>query len=329
MPSFASRLQLLLVVVPLIATSCDGGGAAAPARPATNESPRGPSSAQTDPHLEKPALISIDQLTGDLLYWPIADGPGGSPITLTGNLGTYDANALASNGNVVVVASYAPAELIEYNVKTKTETIVPDTFGSPSHVAVDKSGTIYALSAHEVGVFPQGSSPPYEITCKELGGSEPFSIAVDDESDVFVETGYGSFTGVLEAPAASSNNCVKLHLGRKRDPGGIGIDPKTDDLIIIDNPGLCAGGDEGRMTIYPKPYTNGTAITRHLHASSCAGGFRLDASSSHIYVSDSTVDESYALIDVRTYPDGKGTGSYEDYSAYLGGFTLIPSRLPN
>jgi hypothetical protein len=282
-----------------------------------------------DTRLKRPGLISIDQLTGDLLYWPIKDGPGGSPITLTGNLGTYQANAMASNGNVVIIASYAPAELIEYNVKTKAETIVPDTFGSPSHVAVNKSGTVYALSAHEVGVFPNGTSQPYEITCKELSGTEPFSVAVDNESDVFIETGYGSFTGVLEVPVGSSNNCVELDLGRKSDPGGIGIDPKTDDLILIDNPGYCAGGDEGRMTIYPKPYAKGTAITRHLHAGSCAGGFRLDAGSKHIYVSDWTVDESYPLIDVRTYPDGKGHRAYEDYSAYLGGFTLVPSALPN
>jgi hypothetical protein len=282
-----------------------------------------------DIRLKRPALISIDQLTGDLLYWPIKDGPGGSPITLTGNLGTYQANSMASNGNVVIIASYAPAELIEYNIKTKMQSVVPDTFGSPSHVAVDKAGTIYALSAHEVGVFSQGTAKPYEITCKELSGSEPFSVAVDDESDVFVETGYGSFTGVLEVAAGSSDNCVELHLGRTIDPGGIGIDPKTDDLILIDNPGLCAGGDEGRMTIYSKPYAEGTAITRHLHAGDCAGGFRLDAGSKHIYVADSTIDESYPLIDVRTYPEGRGNGSYEDYNAYLGGFTLIPSALPN
>ncbi|HEY2475631.1 MAG TPA: hypothetical protein VGI19_12645, partial [Candidatus Cybelea sp.] len=259
----------------------------------------------------------------------IKNGPGGTPITLSGSLGTYEANAMAANGNVVIVASYAPAELIEYNVKTKQEAIVPDTFGAPSHVAVDRAGTIYALSAHEVGVFPKGSSQPYELTCKELSGSEPFSLAVDNESDVFVETGYGSFRGVVEFPVSSSNNCVKLHLGRERDPGGIGIDPKTDDLIVVDNPGECAGGDEGRMTIYPKPYAAGTSIERHLHAQYCAGGFRLDKTSTHIYVSDSTVDESYPLIDVRSYPDGKGRGAYSDYSAYLGGFTIVPSALPN
>lgn len=318
--------MLLLFSAP--ACGGQGSGTAPPPQPSLPVV-RARTGLTQDTRLRRPALISIDQLTGDLLYWPIKNGPGGSPITLTGNLGTYQANAMASNGNVVIIASYAPAELIEYNVKTKTEGVVPDTFGSPSHVAVDKSGTIYALSAHEVGVYPSGTSHPYEITCKELSSTEPFSLAVDDEGDVFVETGYGSFTGVLEVPAGSSNSCVKLHLGRKRDPGGIGIDPKTDDLILIDNPGYCAGGDEGRMTIYPKPYANATSITRHLHAGYCAGGFRLDVDSTHIYVSDATVDDSYALIDVRTYPDGKGHGAYDDYSAYLGGFTLVPSALPN
>ncbi|MFY9859537.1 MAG: hypothetical protein WA668_07390 [Candidatus Cybelea sp.] len=323
------RIRALAALLLLSGTACGGASPITGAPQSSRLAVRANAALTRDVRLKRPALISIDQLTGDLLYWPIENGPGGPPITLTGNLGTYQANAMASNGNLVIIASYAPAELIEYNVKTKRETTLPDTFGSPSHVAVGKSGTVYALSAHEVGVFPQGSSQPYEITCKELSGSEPFSVAVDDESDVFVETGYGSFTGVLEVPAGSSNSCVKLHLGRKSDPGGIGIDPKTDDLILIDNPGYCAGGDEGRMTIYPKPYANATSTTHHLHAGDCAGGFRLDATSTHIYVSDSTIDESYPLIDVRTYPDGKGHGAYEDYSAYLGGFTLIPSALPN
>lgn len=324
MRRFTPALQLLVAAASLQVAACVGQGSTTPSLPGIAVP-----TAQKDMGLKKPALIAIDLITGDLLYWPIKDGPGRRPITLSGNLGTHEAYAMASNGNVVIVASYAPAELIEYNVKSKTEVTVPDSFGSPSHIAVDKVGTIYALSAHEVGVFPEGSSQPYEITCKELGGSEAFSVAVDDESDVFVEAGYGSFRGIVEFPVGSSNNCVKLHLGRERNPGGIGIDPKTDDLIVLDNTGSCGGADEGRMTIYPKPYGAGTSIRRRLHTSSCAGGFHLDANSTHIYVSDSSVDESYHLIDVRTFPHGGGRAAYSDYGAYLGGFTLIPSALPN
>jgi hypothetical protein len=231
MRRLASRLQLLLVVVSLIATSCTGGGAVAPPGPATNDSAPRPSHGQTGPHLEKPALITIDLLTGDLLYWPIKEGPSGTPITLTGNLGTYNANALVSNGDVVIIASQTPAEIIEYNVKSKTKTTVPDPFGAPSHVAVDRAGTIYALSRHQVGVFPQGSSQPYK-----------------DEQDVFV----AASNDIFELPAGSRDDCVKPHVRRPSNLGGIGIDPKTDEFIVVDNPGYGCSY-EGRITIIRSP----------------------------------------------------------------------------
>ena len=121
---------------------------------------------------------------------------------------------------------------------------------------------------------------------------------------------------------------MKLDLKRPSNLGGIGIDPKTDDLVVVDNPGvLCSY--VGRITIYPKPYASATAKQNNFYANYCAGGFRLDANSTHIYVADETVDESYPLIDVRSYPSGSGTESYADYNAYTGGFTLLPSALPN
>ena len=320
------QLQLLCAVVPLLATSC--GGAGAPANPLANESSRVLSLPQTSPHFRKPALIAIDELSGDLVYWEIKDGPSGTPMTLTGNLGTYSANALVSNGDVVIVASHAPSEIIEYNIKTKTETTTADPFGAPDHVAVNKGGTVYALSRHEIGVFPAGSSQPFKIACKELRGTEALSIAVDDESDVFVAADRARSTDIFELPAGSTTDCVKLDLKRPSNLGGIGIDPKTDDLVVVDNPGvLCSY--VGRITIYPKPYASATAKQNNFYANYCAGGFRLDANSTHIYVADETVDESYPLIDVRSYPSGSGTESYADYNAYTGGFTLLPSALPN
>ncbi len=326
MRSLASRLQLLVAAVPLLAASC--GGAGTPPNPAANGSSHLLSRAQTGPHLGEPALIAIDELSGDLVYWEVKDGPSGTPITLTGNLGTYDANAMVSNGEVVIIASHAPPEIIEYNIKTKVETTVADPFGAPNHVAVDRAGTVYAISQHEIGVFPTGSAQPFKIGCKELRGGQALSIAVDDESDVFVASSQTRSTNIFELPAGSPSDCVKLDLKKPSNLGGIGVDPKTDDLIVVDNPGILCSY-VGRLTIYPKPYASGTAKRHTFYANYCAGGFRLDAHSTHIYISDETVDESYPLIDVRSYPSGSGTESYADYNAYTGGFTLIPSALPN
>jgi hypothetical protein len=134
--------------------------------------------------------------------------------------------------------------------------------------------------------------------------SEGEAIAVNNEGDVFVNGyGSGSFVGVIEYPA--------------------------DDLIVVDNPDFCAGGYEGIMLIYPRPYRASNFTGQNLNAEYCAGKFRLDARSKHIYFGDATFS-GFPFIDSRTYPDAQGGGPYSGgYSLYLGGFTTIPNTLPN
>ena len=144
------------------------------------------------------------------------------------------------------------------------------------------------MNLSSVAVFKAGSSQPAELTCSYINIGE--AIAVDNESDVFVD-GYGpnGFMGVVEY-AAGSQNCTKLHLRPQHGyVGGVGVDPKTDDLIVVDDPDLCAGGLEGRMIIYPKPYEPHTSHRHDLGATYCAGAFRLNSTSSLIFVSDATV----------------------------------------
>lgn len=279
--------------------------------------------------LHQPALISINTLTSELIYWPTDHGPSQHPITFTQPLGTYGGNSMAGNGSTVVIANYSPPEILTYDVNTKATMTLSDPYGSPYDVAVGTDGSIYAMNAASVTVFPPDPSNPQELTCSYITQAE--SIAVDNEGDVFVD-GYGKNnpSGIVEFPAGTSA-CKSLKLRPWRGYiGGIGIDPKTDDLIVVDNPGTCAGGLEGRMLIYPKPYSKNNAKRANLHAQYCAGGFRLDATSTHIYVSDATVSAGSPLIDVRSYPAGKGNGNYgSDYTIYTGGFTTIPNTLPN
>jgi len=141
--------------------------------------------------------------------------------------------------------------------------------------------------------------------------------------------------GVVEYPAGSSK-CSKLPLKVKEEgyPVGLGVDPKTDDLIVEDWVG-CAGGDEGRITVYDRPYGLQVVAKHFLHAS-CPSGFRLDATSSKILVLDSLdgvrADHrvhgcGIAWVDQRSYPEARGHTTYTEGCARA--VTTIPNTLPN
>jgi len=325
----ASSLRRLMAMLGLaFAASCNGGNASPPV-PAGTEARVLLAQAQRDVRIKKPALISINETTSDLIYWPTKKGPSENPIAFTGPLDIYQAGAMAANGYVIVIVNAGtPAAIVTYDVKTRSEKAYADNYGSPYDVAIDTKGNIYAMNEASVTVYAAGSYTEKEITCADITLGE--AIAVDNEGDVFVD-GYGpnNSMGIVEYPA-KGGHCKRLKLQPEQGYiGGVGVDPKTDDLIVVDNPDLCAGGYEGVMLIYPPPYRKSTFTEQNLNAQYCAGIFRLDAGSKNIYFFDATVS-GFPFIDSRTYPDATGGGPYGDgYSIYTGGFTTIPNTLPN
>lgn len=280
--------------------------------------------------IPKDALIAVDIANGSLGYWPIKKSGGMSLQPLTASLGIAGGYSMAANGDTMIIANYSPPEVITYNLHSKSESTMADPYGDPFDVAVDTHGNIYAMNETNVAVYKVGSSSPAELSCSKMTISE--SIAVDNEGDIFVD-GYGKhFQGVIEY-AAGSSTCTVPHLRHSRGyVAGVGVDPSTDDLIVIDDPDLCAGGDEGRMIIYPKPYAVSTSRRHTLSAQYCTGGFRLDKKSTHIFYADATVSAAFPLIEEAKYPSGKFVATYENgYSSGgdFGGFTTIPNALPN
>jgi hypothetical protein len=286
---------------------------------------------RNDERLEKPALIATDMNSGALVYWPTTFGaPRYHPITFTKPLGAYSSYAMAANGDTLVIANINPSEIITYDVKTKQKKTLSDSYGMPNDVAIGKNGDIYAMFYDSITVYAASSYSQTELLCNKMTDNQ--AIAVDNEGDVFVNgtADDGTELLVVEYPA-NGGACEALKLQPEVGyPGGVGVDPKTDDLIVVDNPGLCAGSEEGRMTIYPKPYRRGNFKQVDLNATYCDGIFRLDKDSKHIYVADETVSSDGEVIDVRTYPDGIGVDYYAgSYGQVIGGFTTIPNRLPN
>ena len=317
---------LLFIILAACSSSPPTGGAAIPAVSA-------PHAAGAPAALPKePIVVTYDTANDSLAYWPMQRGGSQSqPTALSAPLGLGNVYALAADGDVMVIANYNPAELVTYDLKTKAEHMMSDPYGGPVDVAVGKDGSYYALNLTNVVVFKPGSSQPSELICSKINLGE--SIAVDNEGDVFVD-GYGpaSFMGVVEYPAGSTK-CNVLHIRKQHGyTGGIGVDPKTDDLIVVDDPSLCAGGLEGLMLIYPKPYEERNAVRRVLGATYCAANFRLDAGSKHILYGDASVSAGVPIIDQSRYPSARSEGQYwEGYfaSGAFSGFTTIPNTLPN
>jgi hypothetical protein len=320
---------LTLALATLFVAGC--GPSTTPATSALT-APPGSQPARTSASSQKaPELITFDYEANALEYFPIQHNGSQTLKPLSGSLGISQVYAMAAEGNLIVIANYSPAEIVTYNVQTKTETTMSDPYGGPFDVAVDKHGNIYAMSSTTVAVYKAGSSQPTEMTCSSINLGE--AIAVDNEGDVFVNGyGPGGFMGVVEYPAGSQS-CTKLHLRAERGYiAGVGVDPKTDDLIVVDDPDYCAGGIEGRMIIYPKPYQARRSVRRILNATYCSGIFRLDASSTHIFYSDESVSAGVPIIDQARYPSGKSEGQYwlgYFSSDSFSGFTTIPNKLPN
>lgn len=335
MLSLSSRLTTLCVGAALVA-GCAASAAISPIQRPLESAHSAYASSVLDAlndALKSPALIGLNYNTGALEYWPIRPIGGNHPRTLSRPLGVGGSGSMVANGHVVAITNAYPPEVVTYDLKTKNKSTLPDPYGTPIDIAIDKSATLYvvniAKSKSSVTMYPVGA-PPRDLVCQYMTIGE--AVAVDNEGDIFVN-GYGpaGFTGVVEIPNGPSGpqpqNCTKLPL--KAELGyvaGLAIDPKTDDLIVLDDPSSCAGGAEGRMTIYPKPYQKSTGRSRVI-GRNCSGTLRLNATSTVVFVGDASVSGGYSFVLQRTYPDGRDLGIYTGGSPI--GFTTIPNTLPN
>jgi hypothetical protein len=278
-------------------------------------------------------LVTLNASTHVLEYWPVGPNGGKAPQPLSGALSGNPAFVGAAFGTTVVLAGQSPPSIFLYDLTSKHQRVLADPYGTPIDVAVDRGRNVYALNLAgnqgNVTWYGPSSRHPRLLACSRMGEGE--AIAVDNEGDLFVN-GYPphAAAGVIEIPnplVARPQGCMRLRL--RAEPGyvaGIAVDPKTDDLIVFDNPDDCAGGYEGRMTIYPKPYDPSTATVKELNAN-CAGGLRLNAPSTLLFFGDETVSGGSGFIQQRTYPGGRGNAIYE--GGNFSGFVTIPNALPN
>jgi len=320
-----------ILAAALVLSACAGG--ATPSSPSVTVTQAG----AFERSLKQPAIVAFDTQTGRLETWPLQGGKHVGRRFISGPLGFTDVRGMVGNGDVVSMTNYSPAEIVNYNIDTRTVTTLPDPYGGPTDVAIDTQGTLYALDVNGVAVYKAGSNQPYRLTCDAMVRSH--WLAVDNEGDVLVIgelRGYGLSYGVIEY-AAGSSTCTSVPVRSEGAPyvGGIGIDPTTDDLIVVDKVG-CAGGHEGSMIIYRRPYGTKTVRRGNLRGN-CPGPFRLDATSTHILFPDGSPELGDSArrrqicykecVTQRSYPGLREVAIRK--GGYVGGVTTIPNRLPN
>lgn len=281
------------------------GGCAGFTQPATSgftvrfPGDRGDAGART------PKLIADDANTQLLEYWPIDSKGGNKAKRLRGSPNLGNASNMAADGHRILVAVAAPAGILVFDTRTKAQQSLPDPYGEPIDVAVGKNGAIYAVngpfSGPSVIMYPPQSMNPMPLQCNLLAAS--IAIAVDNEGNVFVnQSGHVlGDAGVIEIPAGprgpNSAQCRKLRIGAEAGAAsGVAIDPTNENLITLNNPGLCAGGENGRVTIYPKPYRKATS--QWFDVGNCPGPLRLDATSTVLFLGDGTQSGRASILQV-------------------------------
>jgi hypothetical protein len=284
--------------------------------------------------LQTPALISINRNTSALQYWLISPTGGKTPQTVATNLGVSGAGAMAAHDRTLYIADGGTASIRIYDVATKTGSSLADPFGTPLDLAVGKDLSVYVANDAKppnVAMYPAGSSPPVKLGCKLLSFID--GVAVNNEGDIFIygfEKNPGP-DGLFEIPNGPSgpepDKCAHVSLKmNEQEITGYAFDPKTDDLVVLDDPDQCAGGSEGRMTIFPPPYA-GTVGTSRILGGNCPGGLWLNADSTLVFYDDTDVSSSDSFIRQATFPEGKRMGTY--FGGATAAFATIPNTLPN
>jgi len=278
-------------------------------------------------------LVAYDNNASDIEAWNVTSSGGSRPTVLaspdfTSNvIAVAGAGSFGSDQDVILAGSSPSSETSLYDLSTETRVVYnPMSSGPPVDVVSIIGGsslTLYSDGSYETMPFDR-SMGIHKTACTSILNTAT-AITADTYGNVYIQGTGPGFAGVVEL-AQATQMCTPLPLKpQKGTAAGITINPATNDLIVGDNPRSCNGGADGRLIVYPPPYTSASGTIHRLSGVGCAGLFRIDSGTTgttYLFMLDA--DSGTPQIDQLECCD---TMTLE--GVYSGGDPSAPTTLPN
>jgi hypothetical protein len=270
-------------------------------------------------------IFATDYARNKVDRWKTISQPDGSEpsrwyseVSEPQGLGEADGSLWIANTNA--------SNILELDAAGKLSKTLKDPREFPVNLALTRKKKLYVANIFSTS-FGAGNVAYYanddgtDLKPTGLLSNSTFyqviGIAVDGAGDVFVNNNTQDFAGgeVVEFKGGRGNGTVLTNIAVEV-AGGLAIDPKTKDLLVVDQ-----GADRSGATVsvYAAPYT-GSAIKTYLFPEIV--DIALDANSSNIYCANVN-----GYVDVYGYPSGSFEGSYADVLEPIG-VAVQPAAIP-
>jgi hypothetical protein len=267
-------------------------------------------------------VFATDYTINSVDRWKILNPPDGSSPRKWYTL-VSEPQGLAASNDSLWIANTNASNILELNSAGKLTKTLMDRREFPVNLALARSNRLYVANIFNAS-FAAGNVVYYDSPDRKPTGSlrnstfyQVIGIAVDGAGDVFVNNNTQDFAGgeVIEFPGGSGSGTALTNIA-VQVAGGLAIDPKTQDLLVVDQ-GTGASG--ASVSVYAPPYTGSAIKTYSFHESV---DIALDKNGSNLYCANVN-----GYIDVYGYPSGSFLGSYADIFEPIG-VAVQPAAIP-
>jgi hypothetical protein len=251
-------------------------------------------------------LFSTDYARDRVDRWKILNQPDGSSPSKWYKALSSPEGLAAANG-ALWIANTGASDILSVDAAGKLAGTLNDPHEFPVNLTAAPNKTLYVANVFTTSFkagdvvyytnYGTASSKP-SGTLRNSSFFQVIGIAADSAGDVFVSNNTQEFAGgeVVEFPGGSGTGTVLTNVAVSV-AGGLAIDPKTQDLLVVDQ-----SASNGAISVYAPPYTGG-AIATYDHSQFI--DITLDAKGRNLYCADSD-----GYVDVYGYPSGSFEGAY-------------------